>query len=147
MCMHFTIYVTLHHFGVLVQKGETTWMHNQGLFFVNAPSQWKRMLHCNVVSHWLGAYTNWSLIIHRGMVMHICINEPKNIIALYNGLASVWLEAITLTNDDIFRPSGTHFNNILFEIQTFKKDTHCLEMCHMHNGSHFAQASMLYDTM
>ena len=25
--------------------------------FVNAPSQWEMTLHCNVVSHWLGVYT------------------------------------------------------------------------------------------
>ena len=29
---------------------------------MNAPSQWETTLHCNVVSHWLGAYTKWSLI-------------------------------------------------------------------------------------
>ena len=29
--------------------------------FVYAPSQWQMTLHCNVVSHWLGAYTKWSL--------------------------------------------------------------------------------------
>ena len=29
--------------------------------FVYAPSQWETTLHCNVVSHWLGAYTKWSL--------------------------------------------------------------------------------------
>ena len=28
---------------------------------MHAPSQWDRMLHCNVISHWLGAYTKWSL--------------------------------------------------------------------------------------
>ena len=32
--------------------------------FVNAPSQWETMLHCNVVSHWLGTYTKWSLGVH-----------------------------------------------------------------------------------
>ena len=26
-----------------------------------APSQWETTLQCNVVSHWLGAYTKWSL--------------------------------------------------------------------------------------
>ena len=25
--------------------------------FVNAPSQWETMLHCNVISHWLDAFT------------------------------------------------------------------------------------------
>ena len=29
--------------------------------FVNAPSQWEMMLHCKVASHWLYAYTKWSL--------------------------------------------------------------------------------------
>ena len=29
--------------------------------FVCVPSQWETMLHCNVISHWLGPYTNWSL--------------------------------------------------------------------------------------
>ena len=29
--------------------------------FVHMPSQWETMLQCNVVSHWLDAYTKWSL--------------------------------------------------------------------------------------
>ena len=29
--------------------------------FVYAPCQWETTLHCNVVSHWQGAYTKWSL--------------------------------------------------------------------------------------
>ena len=28
---------------------------------MHAPSQWETTLHCNVVSHWLGAHTKWSL--------------------------------------------------------------------------------------
>ena len=32
--------------------------------FVNASSQWEMTLHCNVISHWLGAYTKWSLVIY-----------------------------------------------------------------------------------
>ena len=35
----------------------TSFMDN----FVNAASQWETTLHCNVVSHWLGACTKWSL--------------------------------------------------------------------------------------
>ena len=31
--------------------------------FVYAPSQWETTLQCNVVSHWLGAFTKWSLIM------------------------------------------------------------------------------------
>ena len=29
--------------------------------FVFAPTQWETMLHCNVVSHWLGAHVKWPL--------------------------------------------------------------------------------------
>ena len=35
---------------------------NQSVHFVYGPSQWVTTLHCNVVSHWLGAYTKWSLV-------------------------------------------------------------------------------------
>ena len=28
---------------------------------VYVPSQWEMTLHCNVISHWLGTYTKWSL--------------------------------------------------------------------------------------
>ena len=31
--------------------------------FVYAPNQWETTLRCNVVSHWLGACTNWSLLV------------------------------------------------------------------------------------
>ena len=34
--------------------------------FVNAPSQWEMTLHCNVISHWLDAFTKWSLMVHWG---------------------------------------------------------------------------------
>ena len=43
--------------------------------FVYAPSQWEMTLPCNVISHWLGAYTKWSLstcnIIARGALMSL----------------------------------------------------------------------------
>ena len=29
---------------------------------VYVPSQWEMALHCNAISHWLGAYTEWSLL-------------------------------------------------------------------------------------
>ena len=32
--------------------------------FECAPNQWEMMLHCNVVAHWLGAHTKWSLDMH-----------------------------------------------------------------------------------
>ena len=32
--------------------------------FVYGSSQWETTLQCNVVSHWLGAYTKWSLLFY-----------------------------------------------------------------------------------
>ena len=37
------------------------WHNSSRDYFVYAPSQWE-MLHCNIVCHWLGAYTKWSLL-------------------------------------------------------------------------------------
>ena len=31
--------------------------------FVHAPSQWETVLHCNIISPWLGKYTKWFLVI------------------------------------------------------------------------------------
>ena len=31
---------------------------------VYAPNQWDMTLHCNFVSHWVGAYTKWSLAFY-----------------------------------------------------------------------------------
>ena len=42
-------------------KFTTLFWHHSGDHFVNASSQWRTTLHNNVVSHWLGAYTKWSL--------------------------------------------------------------------------------------
>ena len=33
--------------------------------FVYASSQWEMMFHCNAISHWLGAFTKWSLMSMR----------------------------------------------------------------------------------
>ena len=38
----------------------STWLSRE--HFVYVPSQWEKTLHCNVVSHWLGAYTKYSLL-------------------------------------------------------------------------------------
>ena len=35
------------------------------------PSQWEMTLHCNVVSHWLGTYSKWSLNMP-------CTQDPDN---------------------------------------------------------------------
>ena len=35
-----------------------------GNYFLYAPCQWETTLHYNIVSHWLGAYTKWSLWLY-----------------------------------------------------------------------------------
>ena len=47
--------------------------------FVYAPNQWETTLHCNVVSHWLGAYTKWSLHF-RSVTPHEQIGEVIHVI-------------------------------------------------------------------
>ena len=65
--------------------------------FVYAPSQWETTLHCNAVSHWLSAYTKWSL----GPVQY-CISRNHSVYvprqwetALYCNAISHWLDAYT----------------------------------------------------
>ena len=48
----------------LIEQGTRQWLNHwwpSRNNFVNAPSQWETTLHCNIISHWLGAYTKWSL--------------------------------------------------------------------------------------
>ena len=104
--------------------------------FVYAPSQWETALHCNVISHWLGAYTKWSLFMilsckwscpcilspltHWGRVTHICVGKLISI-GSDNGLSPGRRQANTWTNAGILLigPLGTNFSEILIEIQTF----------------------------
>ena len=39
--------------------------------FVNVPSQWETTLQCNVVSHWMGAFTKFTQLIRRRNI-HSC---------------------------------------------------------------------------
>ena len=50
--------------------GRSGYLHNKNVayirdHFVYAPNQWETMLHCNIMSHWFGAYTKWFLYIHQ----------------------------------------------------------------------------------
>ena len=46
-----------------------------GDHFVYAPSQSETTLHCNVISHWLAAYTKWSLQCYQKCeVLNCCSN-------------------------------------------------------------------------
>ena len=53
--------------------------------FVHAPSPWQTTLQYNVVSHWLGAYTNWFLLIPT-----IRLNEREYVFACYSQCYRTW---------------------------------------------------------
>ena len=42
-----------------------------------APSQWGMSLHCNDISHWLGAYQDWC--IHSWLVCEMCVRRNQHI--------------------------------------------------------------------
>ena len=50
--------------------------------FVNAPSQWETTLQCNVVSYWLGAYTQWSLQLWYAIALRRTHHKPEAIACL-----------------------------------------------------------------
>ena len=56
---------------------------------VYVPWQWETALQCNAVSHWLGAYTEWSLIlcikyINMSMQMKIPVTSNDIVSLVYN---------------------------------------------------------------
>ena len=62
----------------------------------------------------------WQKLTHWSRVTHICVSE-LSFIDSDNGLSPGRRQAIIWTNDRILLigPLGTHFSEILFEIQTF----------------------------
>ena len=46
------------------------WTHGHRDHSVHAPSQWETMLHCNIVSHWLGTCTEWIWRLNPQLVWH-----------------------------------------------------------------------------
>ena len=40
---------------------------------VHASSQWEMALHCNAISHWLGAYTEWSLHLLTNLIHYVSL--------------------------------------------------------------------------
>ena len=97
-----------------------------GIILCMCPAN-EMMLHCNIISHWLGAYTKWSLRIlclslltHWGRVTHICVSK-QTIIGSDNGLSPGRRQAIIWTNAGILLigTPGTNLSEILIEIRIF----------------------------
>ena len=64
--------------------------------FVHAPSQWEATLQCNIISHWLGAFTKLSLYIH-GLVQD-CSNSSALAMELLQSCTKplIWVFTIFL---------------------------------------------------
>ena len=53
------------------------------------------MLQCNVVSHWLGIYTKWSLKIHRTWIFSsLCLQMSQHLRVLGHQQPQCWLKVI-----------------------------------------------------
>ena len=69
------------------------YVHINWVDFVYAPSQWGTTLQCNVVSHWLGAYTKWSL--HQYKRRPCCPCSPDGLSLLTTHVCTSSLKAST----------------------------------------------------
>ena len=87
-------------------------------YFVHAASQWETTLQCNVVSHWLAAYTKWSLCC-----MYLAPMESESchlLSVLHWSINSLWPETcfniyiymfIFLYKDSVSRYGDSHYKD------------------------------------
>ena len=96
-----------------------SWRHQDGVgviwsyifrdHFVYAPSQWETTLQCNVASHWLGAYTEISLLIdglQQRRQPNFRINRKK-----YTDWITWNLDFTRYKQDIKLTPMSTHYQN------------------------------------
>ena len=80
--------------------------------FVYAPSQWEMMLHCNTISHWLGAYTKWAQLwdifgtnyLPNGGLLLVKLIFCSNFIEIYR----YFLNRILLHTSPVTLPSSSY---------------------------------------
>ena len=70
---------------------------------MHAPSQWETTLNCNAISHWLGAYTKWSLDFHENSKHCIQGNPYRlwsglNVLTLISYMISAFRHHIIVTS-------------------------------------------------
>ena len=62
--------------------------------YVYAPNQWETTLQCNVVSHWLGAYTKWFLLaVHHKKCMYA---HGSRALPISSSITSLMIHVIVL---------------------------------------------------
>ena len=81
-------------------------------FSVHAPSQWETTLQCNVVSHWLGAYTtmpvpHWPGWCRKPSLLGQCWPTARPGYGSLSGCQG-WDSFLAPDCDDVYRKSGMH---------------------------------------
>ena len=69
-------------------KTDHSWCRNQSRY---APSQSETLLQCNDISHWLGAYLDWSLMMNQ----EVHVRNKTNTILMLGPIFQQYCDAVT----------------------------------------------------
>ena len=94
LCREVRHFVSFHlsHLGLNDMQNHWGWDKMAAIFLiivinrghsVYAPSQWETTLHCNILPHWLGACTEWSLIISSEYSLLLGGKSPVDYIIIF----------------------------------------------------------------
>ena len=89
-------------------------------YFMNVPSQWETMLQRNIVSHWLGTFTKWSLIQDWNYKTHTSKTNRHNTTKV--GCRLFW-DSFTLNNKE----EAIWFEAIVFDLPDTEVDGRAIE--------------------
>ena len=105
--------------------------------FLYAPSQWETTLQCNVVSHWLSAYTKWSPIM-RWMLQpltnkHTDLTRKKHkwqhTVHQYHNEKHLECICVTSTLTHYIHGDGGVISKVQFSNSFYKQNEHFLWNC------------------
>ena len=105
-------------------RGEPLWCIG---IILCAPSQWETTLHCNVVSHWLGTYTKWSLCTSRTLITNSQLSSWPLCCQWWHQSLSFWrppLPSVT-TKFGIIKTHGFQCSDLhisLWQFTLYRKD-------------------------
>ena len=93
--------------------------------FVYMPSQWEIMLHCNVVSHWPGSYSKWSLHhCFRFWFVPTTWNNADSLLSkrcFGSNLSKIWIKIKICMKENAFKDAICKMLTILFRPQQVMK--------------------------
>ena len=90
----------------------------------HVPSQWETTLHCNVVSHWLGAYTKRSLIcLHFLSFLNSYVTQITEIPPYMNADSHATNQSITSSiQSKVLKSHPNHCNMLLMLVNLSAQD-------------------------